>query len=275
MYLIDAVSELLAEIVGEEILPRFRRLRAADVEAKVTIGDPEDIVTIVDRIVEARLERALTMLLPGSVVVGEEGVHVDPRRLGALGCDHSVWLVDPLDGTKNFARGDDAFGTMIALHERGQTRAAWIALPARDETYVAIQEAGTCLNGRRVQVPAGCVQVPATSASASHLRGSCYTRFMTNDLAELVERRARAGGAGAGAAAVEYTGIVRGEKDFVIYHRLLPWDHAPGALVLVEAGGRVESLDGSPYRPGGGDRLTVLGRSPSVCATVRGWLGQG
>jgi fructose-1,6-bisphosphatase/inositol monophosphatase family enzyme len=78
-----------------------------------------------------------------------------------------------------------------------------------------------------------------------------------------------------GAAAIEYTSLARGEKDFVVYYRLLPWDHAPGALVLAEAGGYVEHVDGRPYSPTSSNQLTVLGRSRAVCQTVRGWLTAG
>jgi fructose-1,6-bisphosphatase/inositol monophosphatase family enzyme len=268
VYLVDAVTELLAEVVADEVLPRFRRLRASDVTAKATPGDPHDIVTVVDRVVERRLERALTALLPGSVVVGEEAVHADPRRLGALLGPDPVWLVDPLDGTKNFARGDDTFGVMIAFAQSGVTQAAWISLPARGETFVAVKEAGTYAGGRRVQVP-------ATSKATREPDGTCYTGFMHNDLAEFVQRRLPgACKGGVGAAAIEYTGVARGEKDFVLYHRLLPWDHAPGALVLTEAGGRVEFLDGAPYEMGAPDQIMIVGRTPQNCAVVRDRLGQ-
>jgi fructose-1,6-bisphosphatase/inositol monophosphatase family enzyme len=271
MSLLDRVTALLDEIVAEEVIGRFRALVAADIEEKSTPGDPDDLVTVVDRAVERRLERALPLLLPGSVVVGEEAVHTEPARVRALDQSAPVWLVDPIDGTRNFARGDDTFGVMVALHLAGATRAAWIKLPARAETFVAVRQAGSFLNGQRIQVPGTCPQ----PSGREGLRGTLYTRFMPTDVAARVQRSTEGrfcATPGPGAAAIEYTSLARGEKDFVVYYRLLPWDHAPGALVLTEAGGYVEHVDGRPYSPGSANQLTVVGRSQAVCATVRGWL---
>jgi fructose-1,6-bisphosphatase/inositol monophosphatase family enzyme len=265
--LIDRVSALLAEVVAEEVIGRFRRLAAADIERKPTAGDPEDLVTIVDRAVERRLEGALTALLRGSLVIGEEAVHAQPRRLLGLAGADPVWLVDPIDGTRNFAGGDDAFGVMIALVQGGVTRAAWIALPARGQTFVAEEGGGTYLDGARLRAP----------RPAPRLRGTLYTRFMPEAIAAAAERHSAGqylARPGPGAAAVEYTSVARGEKDFVVYYRLLPWDHAPGALVLTEAGGRVEHLDGRPYAPRAQNEITILGGAPAVCATVRDWLAR-
>jgi fructose-1,6-bisphosphatase/inositol monophosphatase family enzyme len=265
--LIDRVSGLLAEVVAEEVTGRFRALGAGDIEGKPTADDPDDLVTAVDRAVERRLTDALVDLLPGSRVVGEEAVHARPELIEALAGAEPVWLVDPIDGTKNFARGDDAFGVMIALVERGATRAAWIALPARGQSYVAEEGAGAYLDGARLRVP------PA----AAPLRGTLYTGYMPAELAASVTAATAgrfAASAPALAAAIEYTSVVRGEKDFVVYYRLHPWDHGPGALLLAEAGGLVQHLDGTRYRPLASRQVTVVGIAPDVCRGVRGWLGR-
>jgi fructose-1,6-bisphosphatase/inositol monophosphatase family enzyme len=247
---------------------RFRALAAGDIEAKPSADDPDDLVTAVDRAVERRLSGALQDLLPGSRVVGEEAAHLQPALLGALAGADPVWLIDPIDGTRNFARGDDAFGVMVALVDRGATRAAWVALPARKQTFVAEEGAGCWLDGARVHVSA-CAQPP---------RGTLYTGFMPPALAASVIRACEGRFVvrpAPGAAAIEYTAVARGEKDFIVYYRLHPWDHAPGALVLTEAGGAVEHLDGTRYRPLAGRQVTVVGASPAMVAEVRGWLSGG
>jgi fructose-1,6-bisphosphatase/inositol monophosphatase family enzyme len=263
--LVDRVTRLLDEVVAAEVMTRFRQLAHGDVEAKVTASDPDDLVTVADRMVEARLEAALPALVPGSRVLGEEAVHAAPERLRLLEDEGPVWLVDPIDGTRNFARGEESFGVMVALVVAGTTRAAWIALPARRETFVAEAGSGAWLAGQRLRAP-----VPA-----SPLRGTFYTGFMPEALAATVAR-ATAGRyvpqSAPGAAAVEYTGLVRGEKDLVVYHRLHPWDHAPGALILTEAGGCVEHLDGRPYTPRSTGQVTIAGTGASVPAAVRTWL---
>lgn len=264
MSLVDRVSALLAEVVAAEVTGRFGALAASDIEAKASAGDPEDLVTAVDHAVERRLTAALVELLPGSRVLGEEAAHARPELFSLLEGSDPVWLVDPIDGTRNFAAGDDAFGVMIALVDRGATRAAWITLPARGQRFVAEEGAGAFLDGVRVRVP----------DPAHPLRGTLYTRFMPPEIAALA--RASEGRfvsrVGFSAAAVEYPCVVRGEKDFVVYHRLLPWDHAPGALLLGEAGGCVEHLDGARYHPRDRSQVTILAAAPAVAAEVRGWF---
>ena len=71
---------------------------------------------------------------------------------------------------------------------------------------------------------------------------------------------------------MEYASILRGDKDFVIYYRLLPWDHAPGALAIVEAGGAAIHLDGRTYTPLSHDQVTILAASPELAEKVRGWI---
>jgi fructose-1,6-bisphosphatase/inositol monophosphatase family enzyme len=113
------------------------------------------------------------------------------------------------------------------------------------------------------------------SAPAQPPRGTLYTGFMPPALTASVLRACDGRFVALpapGAAAVEYTAVVRGEKDFIVYYRLHPWDHAPGALLLHEAGGRVEHLDGSRYRPLASRQVTVVGASPAMVAEVRGWL---
>ena len=74
------------------------------------------------------------------------------------------------------------------------------------------------------------------------------------------------------AAAIEYTDILRGLGDFVIYYRLLPWDHAAPALVLTEAGGLVSHLSGQPYTARSQSQLTIVARDAVTVDQLRAWL---
>jgi fructose-1,6-bisphosphatase/inositol monophosphatase family enzyme len=267
MDLIRAVSEILQETALEEVIPRFGQLQTTDIGTKCTEGDPNDIVTIVDHAVEARLTSALSRQLPGSVVIGEEAASRSPNLLCALDGAAPVWVVDPLDGTKNFAQGDAAFGLMVALVAEGITQAAWMLLPVSEELFIAEKGGGAYLNGVRVHAP------PAPTS----VRGSVYTRFMSPELA----RRTAEATAGSylpapipGSAAVEYAALARGTKDFVVYYRLLPWDHAPGALILAEAGGSVVNLNGQPYTPRSASQVTVCAGRSDVSLRVRQWLAR-
>ncbi|WP_437337500.1 inositol monophosphatase family protein [Sorangium sp. So ce394] len=264
------VGAFLEEVASEHMLPFWRRLAPGDVTSKATVADPGDLVTTVDLAVERRLTEGLRALLPGSAVVGEEAAHADPRLLDALGGDGWIWLVDPLDGTRNFVEGNDRFGIMAALVRASEPRAAWIHLPARRQTFCAEEGAGAFLNGARLSAePAAAAEVPA---------GTIYARYMPSELRATVEVRARGRlkeASDAGSSCIEYTSVARGDKDFCVYYRLLPWDHAPGALILREANGVAEHLDGTRYAPTDKDQVTVIARSRGIADRVRQVLSAG
>jgi fructose-1,6-bisphosphatase/inositol monophosphatase family enzyme len=265
---IDAVTALITEAVAELMLPRFGHLRAEDVRSKASASDPGDLVTVVDREMEERLTRGLRDLAPSAVVVGEEAVHKTPALLEHVGGDDPVWLLDPLDGTRNFARGNADLGVLLAWVTGGLVRAGWLVLPARDETFVAEAGSGAFRNGDRISVPAGPPPEP--------WRGSVYVRFMPEPLTAAITE-ASVGRfqplAECGCAAVEYANVLEARKEFALYYRLLPWDHAAPALILAEGGGCVEHLNGQPYRVRSSDQVTVVARDGRISERVRGWLG--
>jgi fructose-1,6-bisphosphatase/inositol monophosphatase family enzyme len=267
---IDTIADLLVEVGRTLILPRFGHLDPADVERKQTPTDPDDVVTVVDREAEERLTRALQAMAPGTTVIGEEAVHASPGILERLGSDDPLWLLDPIDGTKNFIAGNDGFGTMLSYVTEGTARAAWIFLPARNELYVAEAGSGAFVNGARLTVPGG--------DSARPPRGTLHTRYMPPDLRAFVrgwstsqysrEHDARS-------AAIEYMDILRGSRDFAVYYRLLPWDHTGPGLILAEGGGRSEHLSGAPYSPRSADQVTIVASASAVADVVRAWFASG
>lgn len=264
---IQAVTGLIEEAARTLVLPRFSRLSVDDVETKTTPGDPEDLVTIVDREVEAHVSEALTALTPSAAVIGEEAAHHRPELLRSLASDQPLWVIDPIDGTKNFAAGDSGFGVMVAYVVEGRAQAAWLVLPARRQTFVAEAGSGAFVNGERIRVPSAPQEVRS--------RGAVLVRYMPDGLGEAVT--AALDGRvlmrpPSGCAAIEYTDILRGLGDFVIYYRLLPWDHAAPALVLTEAGGLVSHLSGQPYTARSQSQLTIVARDAVTVDQLRAWL---
>lgn len=239
--LIDEVAALLRRAAAVAIVPLFRRLDEAAIEEKA----PGEVVTVADREAELIIAAALLRLLPGSVVVGEEAVAEDPSVLARLGQPGPVWLVDPVDGTANFAAGRLPFAVMVALMNRGATEASWILDPISGSLAVACAGHGAYLDGERASTPEGAR--PVTT-----LRGAVMARFLPPDLRARVDAGiGRIGQAlpGNHCAGREYPDILRGVQDFVLFWRTLPWDHAPGVLLLKEAGGVARRLDGSEYHP--------------------------
>lgn len=238
--LLTRLGRVLREVAQAEIVTRFRKLDPSDVISKATAEDPLDLVTAADRAAELALTSRLSELVPNSTVVGEEAVAADPRVLERVHGSAPVWIVDPLDGTKNFAAGHGPFGTMVALVERGTLIAAGIYLPESDRMFLAERGLGAYLDGERI-----APHIPASGA----LAGTAYVRFMPDEAARQLTARAAAHRQieGVICAAHEYTQIAAGRKDYTHYYRLLPWDHAPGALIVREAGGVVRHPDGRDY----------------------------
>ena len=263
------MNTILDDVVSTIVMPSFRSLQPEDIQSKNTPGDPDDLVTIVDKAAERYLLRALGDVVPGAAFIGEEATSDDPSLLEALSASGPAWLIDPIDGTKNFARGNPDFGVMLALVLSGRTSASWMAIPAAEPsgyTVVAERDAGIFINGARVE---SIREVPAIA------RGTIHTRMMPGEIAREVLDRVRGkfdARASTGSAATEYSAIIRREKDFVIYYRLLPWDHAPGALALTEAGGAAVHLNGDPYFPLSPNQVTIFAASPDLAETIRTWL---
>lgn len=241
----EEVAALMREVAALEIMPRFRALARHEVEEK----EKGDFVTIADRASELWLAPRLTKLLPGSHALGEEATSADPSLMSLLDSDSPVWTIDPVDGTKNFVDGSDVFGVMLSLIEKGVVTKAWIYLPVADELAFAAHGEGAYWHsgGNTQRLDAGKAPVDPAEQGASF-----YVRFMPEDWRAAIT--AHAAGIGRSSSflcsAVDYTNVARGVHDFVTYHRMLPWDHAPGSLILREAGGVVRDMEtGVDYAP--------------------------
>lgn len=242
------VASLIQDVAAAVILPRFRCLAPEEIREK----KPGDLVTIADEESEQILTRQLAPLVPGSLVVGEEAVAADPARLAMLNDAEWAWILDPVDGTQNFARGKAMFAVIVALAHRGRTVMGWIYDPCRKVMAIAEAGQGATLNGvplRLPAVPAGAPTLPARRLET--LCGSLYPRFLPRSLQgparALGQRLAKSGCLGS--VAHEYLRLAQGELDFGLYGRLKPWDHAAGVLLLEEAGGRASLLNGASYQP--------------------------
>jgi fructose-1,6-bisphosphatase/inositol monophosphatase family enzyme len=247
--LMEVVPELLREAADAFVLPVFGRREAAAEEKT-----PGEWVTAADRAAESFLAPRLAALVPGSVVVGEEAASTDPGILGYLGTASDVWLLDPLDGTANFAAGVAPFAMMAAFVRHGEVLASWMLDPLSGRLACAQQGAGAWLDGQRIMTGSAARPVAA-------LHGAVLGRFLPEALAtHIASAKPRFAGlsAGTGCAGADYPAVASGTQDFVLYWRTLPWDHAPGVLFVREAGGAALRLDGSSYRPAQHARTGLL-----------------
>jgi fructose-1,6-bisphosphatase/inositol monophosphatase family enzyme len=253
--LLDEVEDVMRAVASQVILPRFRSLAETEIEHK---GEG-DLVTIADRESELLISEALLDLLPGARVVGEEQTAREPGLLERL--DHGdVWLVDPLDGTGNFVEGRPCFAVMVALLSRGETVAAWMLDPLTDVMARAERGSGAFFGSQRVHTD-------RDSPGTEQLRGAVLRKYMPRALREHVEDRLpRISEAlpGARCAGAEYPAVATGQQDFAVFWRTLPWDHAPGALFLTEAGGVAARFDGAPYQVGDERAGLLVARNRAV-----------
>jgi len=231
-------------------VPRFGKLAAEDVREK----GPNDLVTVVDLAMERRLTPALSDLLPGSTVVGEEAVSDDAQIHDRLDGDAPVWLIDPVDGTTNFAEGRPAIAVIVALVQRGRTLAGWIHDPLGGTTATVEEGGGAWWNGARLRVS------PPVELAA--MTGPVPIKYVPEPMKEQLKQRRTQLNAVRPlfCAGQEYLRLASGQIQFAFFWRLKPWDHAAGVLLHREAGGHAARLDAAPYRPT--DRGTGLLLSP-------------
>lgn len=251
----EAVARLIREIAQSVILPRFGTLKREDIREKA----PGDLVTIADLEAERGLTAGLCEIVPGSAVLGEESVAVDPGRLSLTGTCDSLWIVDPVDGTANFARGNPGFAIIVAYVEHGRTRGGWIFDPLGDRLVWAQAGAGAWSDGRRLRI----------SPAQANPIGAAYGRAISGVRSVKAIEQAGMRTHNVGSSGIEYLNLALGTAHFALHSRSLPWDHAAGMLMATEAGGHAAFLDGTRYDPAIYDR-TVLAASDAACwARVR------
>ncbi|MEV7521958.1 inositol monophosphatase [Streptomyces sp. NPDC091371] len=259
------VEEAVRKAAAVEIMPRFRQLAEHEVDEK---SGPHDLVTVADRKAEEHLTASLTRLLPGSAVVGEEAVHADPTVYGALRGDAPVWIVDPVDGTRQFVAGDPAFCTLVALAHHGEILASWTFAPALDELATAVRGEGAYVNGERIQC--------GSPEAGADLRVAIAHPLYTSDEHKRVLGRLEVPGVAArpcGSAGLEYLKVARGEMDGLAFTWPSAWDHAAGLLLVTEAGGAHSTVDGVPFRVDRDNALPfAVGRDEPTTVRIRDLL---
>jgi len=261
--LMTAVEEAVLSAVRAEVMPRWRQLAEDEVTTKT---GSHDLVTVADQRAEQRLSEDLRKLLPGSVVVGEETVHAHPATYTALEGDDPVWIIDPIDGTRQFVAGDEGFCTLVALARRGETLGAWIHAPALGLTATARRGGGVLLDGRPLHAGSPAEGAPLhVAVSHPDFTDESQKRALSGLHTEGVAPR------DTGSAGLEYLAIARGRLDAVAYTWESAWDHAAGLLVVTEAGGAHSTVAGAPFRLAGGNALPFTAARDA--ATARRMVG--
>ena len=271
---IQQVSDIVAEVGRSIILPRWRNLQAHEIKEK---SGPQDLVTIADHEAEARLTPLLRDILPGSLVLGEEGFASNPALLANLQSDSPVWIIDPVDGTKNFSEGKEEFGTIIALVHRGETLAGWIHHPVTGDTMIVERGSGAFYRGKKLSMlpTAPLAQLYGTLGTRLH---KPVARFPGPDPGPKFDMHRNV-------SCEVYVALLTGEKLFpnspldlpqrsfrVTLMGSKPWDDVAGVLAVREGGGEVINWAGQAYRPDMFDNGIIAGSGLATCLELREWL---
>jgi len=227
-----------AERGGRVALDAFRS--AHEVETKA--DGPMDAVTAVDRAVQERVIEYVGESYPDDAVVGEED-----DALKTVPSTGVAWVVDPIDGTVNYAKGNRVWMTSVAVCRDGEPVAAANYAPATGDRYVAGDDAAR-RNDDPVTVsdtddPKAFLVNPVFGVSRSHRRS--LTDAVDTVLAEFGDLRRF------GCAQAALSGVATGELDAVVSTvELNPWDTAAGVHLIRQAGGRATDVNGDRWRPG-------------------------
>jgi histidinol-phosphatase len=240
-----AFAHELADRAAEIGLEVFHR------EFEVRRKADDSPVTEADTRIEAMLREAIAERFPGDAILGEEEGH--------QGSGDRLWIVDPIDGTKNFAARIPIWATLIALSVEGQTRMGLASAPTLGERYAATRGGGATMNGRPIHVSETKELGKATVAIAGvggWLRRPDRAAFLT-----MCEEADRVRGFG------DFWGhvlVARGACDAMMETSLRTWDYAALEVIVEEAGGRISQVDGSPLTDG----KSALSANPALHAEI-------
>jgi myo-inositol-1(or 4)-monophosphatase len=253
---LDRRFEFLAEVIqsaGDVV-----RTACADSAGKAfAMKGPQDFLTETDLASEEHIRTAIAAAFPDDSFFGEEGG-------GSV--DGDVWIVDPIDGTANFARRINHFCISIGFVEKGVPQLAAIFNPMSDELYLARRDAGATLNGKPLKV-AATTDAAAASVElgwSTRVPNSRYMAAMTG----LLDQGFNVRRCGSGALALAH--VADGRSDGYVELHMNSWDCVPGLLLVAEAGGAVcPFMELGDLRSGG----PVLAAAPGVSARISAAVG--
>jgi myo-inositol-1(or 4)-monophosphatase len=242
---LERLADIVTIAADQEIMPRFRRLGEGGIREKTSALD---LVTDADDAAEAAIKAAVAKAFPKAAFIGEESVEKDRELLDKIADAEMAIIIDPVDGTSNFAWGLPLFGVLAAVVKRGVTIGGIIYDPVGRDCTFAIKGHGAWAkseNGatRDIRVANPTTLANMTGTTSWYLMPEPMRSRVAANLAKIKASFAYR------CAAYEYRIVAEGLVDFSLHYKLMPWDHAAGVLIHAEAGGHSALLDGSPYLP--------------------------
>jgi myo-inositol-1(or 4)-monophosphatase len=226
---LDQLKQIIISAARDELLPRF-----ADVQRNTKMDG--SFVTEADLAVQARITKALQQRYPDTALLGEEMTADEQAEL--LNNSESLWCLDPLDGTSNFAVGTPYYAISLALIERGVATLGIVYDPNPDECFVGIRGQGAFLNNEPLTVKA--VDLPLSQCTAL----IDFKRLPSRLAMELVAQRPYASQRSYGSVALDWCWMAASRFHVYLHGASSIWDYAAGLLIFNEAGGYCSTLEG-------------------------------
>lgn len=203
-------------------------------------GDSRDLVTTADLESERLIRNALRNAFPDHIILSEEAYQEGDEIDDTI----PTWLVDPIDGTSNFAHRLPWFAVSIALYYAGQIQVGVIYAPVMKFMFTASHQQGAEFNGQSIRVTTQ-TNIRDAIFACDWPRGQALRHAQLRSLTEMAEYAHTI--RSLGSAALNLAAVATGWLDIYFNYSLMPWDTAAGSLILQEAGGHITALDGSPW----------------------------
>jgi myo-inositol-1(or 4)-monophosphatase len=230
-----------ADAAGEIIRDNWRRPKNIDFK------DAIDLVTSVDRESERKIVETIRRYFPDHSILAEEETDVQGSQ------QESRWVVDPLDGTTNFAHSYPQFCISIALEQNRRVILALVYDPLRRECFRAVADQGATLDGERIAVSTIDRLDRALLATGFPYDHRDHTEFYLSYFEAFTKRSQ--GIRRGGSAALDLCYVACGRLDGFWEMKLKPWDTAAGTLIVTEAGGQLSNFSGQPFSIWGNETL--------------------
>jgi len=247
---IDNIIEIVELASSTIVLPYFRNLDDLNIESK---SHETDLVTIADKKTEILISQHLKDLFPHAFIVGEEAVEENPDLLNQMSNEDLVFVIDPIDGTWNYAKGVSLFGIMISVISKGEVVYGLIYDPVNQDYIHASKNEGAW-RGKSTNLYLSRINVSNEQSAhkmvgfipyyiygylfGDEKRDQLISTF--TDFDRVMSLRC---------SAHEYRMMSEGSADFNLTSNVKPWDHCAGALIHSEAGGVTRLLTGEGYSP--------------------------
>lgn len=255
---LQRLREVVRDVAAAEVMPRYQKV-VAEKKHDGSLFTEADLAT----------QQAFQRLLPGIVdcpVLGEEMTQAEQE---ALWHDHpaGLWVVDPIDGTTNFAHGLPYFALSIALMREGRPQFGVVYLPVLDECFSAAAGQGAWLNGERLPLVADdkALGDAVASIETKWLSGHLAARVVT--VGPFHNHR------NFGASTIDWCWLAAGRTDVMLHGGQKLWDYAAGVLILLESGGVVGAIHQPDYwLENVWQRSVVAARTPALYEAWRNWV---